>query len=71
MTCGPPCLSMLPLNKKKKKETDIAVVWGKIKDGLLAAEWVEVWPGSRASGLCPSSGPLLVVAFDLCLFTYL
>lgn len=66
MTCGPLCLSLLPLNKN---ETDITVVWEKIKDVLLAAEWAEVWPGSRASGLCPSSGPLLFVAFALCLPT--
>lgn len=62
MTYGPLCLLLFPLNKS---ERDIAVVWEKIKVVLPAAEGAEVWPGLRASGFCPSSGPLLFVTFAL------
>lgn len=69
MTCGPLCLSLFPQNKNG---ADITVVWAKIKVALLAAEWAEVWPGTRTSGLCPSLDPfLLFVAFACCLFSYL
>lgn len=62
MTYGPLCLLLFPLNKS---ERDIAIVWEKIKVVLPAAEGAEVWPGLRASGFCPTSGPLLFVTFAL------
>lgn len=59
---GPLCLLLFPLNKS---ERDVAIVWERIKVVLLTAEGVKVWPGLRASGFCPSSGPLLFITFAL------